>query len=230
MSQTNSLPVPRDIPSTLEEEYAELGLMNTDRLREELTRSLHVSAAHLRRLAVIVRLLEERGENLADLRIGLLPYLRQIAHGQVLPEVLVRFAQSPWIVRLVSSLPLPDQKKLADGERIELVFRRDTGFDKRLVDPLAMTRDQVLLAFDRNRLRSEEEQVLILEQKKPIDDVVAAIAESRGDDEEDDTDRTKPIMVHLSDAEHQTLKLASTKIGVPMAVLHRRALRAYGLI
>jgi hypothetical protein len=216
-----------------------------------------VSAAHLRRLAVIVRLLEERGENLADLRIGLLPYLRQIAHGQVLPEVLVRFAQSPWIVRLVSSLPLPDQKKLADGERIELVFRRDTGFDKRLVDPLAMTRDQVLLAFDRNRLRSEEEQVLILEQKKPrrdasrtakisvdkrtnnvrigrasapIDDVVAAIAESRGDDEEDDTDRTKPIMVHLSDAEHQTLKLASTKIGVPMAVLHRRALRAYGLI
>jgi hypothetical protein len=61
----------KPIPPSLEQEYADLGRLDVTQLREELAKSLHVTAAHLRRLAVIVRLLEERGKELADLRIGL---------------------------------------------------------------------------------------------------------------------------------------------------------------
>src|SRR5271157_1277362 len=115
---------PAAVHPNLEDEYLELARLETIQLRQELTQSLHVTAAHLRRLAIIVRLLEERGEDLTDLRIGLLPYLRQIALGQILPEVIVRFAESPWMIRLVGSLPLPDQKRLSDGDRVTLVVPR----------------------------------------------------------------------------------------------------------
>jgi len=249
----------KPIPPSLEQEYADLGRLDVTQLREELAKSLHVTAAHLRRLAVIVRLLEERGEELADLRIGLLPYLRQIAYGQVLPEVIIRFAESPWLVRLIGGLPLPDQKRLSDGERVKLSVRREDGFEHRLVDPLSMTRDQVLLAFSRDRLRTEEEQILILEERKParpdakpkgkiqVDrkaggirvgkilaspaDLLAAIAELRDDAvDEAEEDRPKAVPIHLSEAEHTRLKTRSAERGVAMATLIRRAIRAAGLI
>ncbi len=255
--QASTIAVP--LPETIEAEYAELRKLETDRLRALLIDSLHVSAATLRRLALIVRVLEERGEDLADLRIGLLPYLRQIAHGQVLPEVIVRFAESPWMIRLVGSLPLPDQKRLADGDRVTLIVPREGTYEKRLSDPGSMTRDQVLQVFGRDRLRTEEEQILLLEskaQRKPrtehkgkirpdhktgtlrvgkavltVPEVLEAIQDLRGaalDDGEEE--RTKTLAIQMSEAEHRDLKQHSSRTGVSMADLVRRAMRSAGLI
>jgi hypothetical protein len=144
-----------------------LAALSTAELRGELSRTLELTAQHLVRLAQIVRLLEERGEDLSDLRIGLLHYLRKIAHGQVLAEVVVRFAEFPALIQRVSALPLPDQQRLAGGDSVLLaVLDADGRVDQRMVDPLRLSRDQVTLIFARDRLRDVQEQVVMMEQRK----------------------------------------------------------------
>jgi len=143
---------------------AELVQMSTDKLRAALTAALARTVAQLTKLAWIVRILEERGEDLTDLRLGLMPYLRQIAYGQVLPEVVVRYAEHHALIRAISALPLPDQERLAKGEHVQLAVRRPDGTaDHRMVDPLHLVRDQVSRVFARGRLRTLEEQIVLLE-------------------------------------------------------------------
>jgi hypothetical protein len=135
-------------------------------LREELTRALAVTADNLRRLAAIVYLLEERGEDLGEIRIGLLDYLRRIAHGQVLPETVVRFGEWPRLMRIAAALPLPDQQRLATGAPVVLVVRREAGaFDRREVDPLQLTGRQLTQVFGPDGLRDEPAQCLLLEDR-----------------------------------------------------------------
>lgn len=156
-----------DLIVTLEPESvaATLAGMTTEQLREELARAVITTAAHFLRLALIVRALESRGEDLSGLRIALLPVLRLIAHGQLVPEAAVRFAEAPGLLRRIAALPSPDQRRLASGEPVELVVRRDDGDDVRLADPLRLTRDQVTQVFARDHLRTRGEQTLILEAR-----------------------------------------------------------------
>lgn len=155
-----------DVPAIVAEEYEELHAFSTKRLREELARTLHLSAAYLRRLAVIVRLLEERGEDLSDLKLDLLPYLRLIAHGQLLPELLVQHGHSPLLIRMARALPIPDQARLASGEPVPLAIRqRDGTIDHRMVNPSYLTREQMTLVFSMGRIRPIEEQIVVLEAR-----------------------------------------------------------------
>ncbi|MBU6428711.1 MAG: hypothetical protein KGR26_06875 [Cyanobacteria bacterium REEB65] len=150
----------------LESQRSELASLSTDRLREELLHALQWTSEGLVRIALIVRTLEERGEDLSGMRVSLLPYLRQIAYGQILPEVIVRFGESPLLVRHVSHLPLPDQARLAAGESVPMAIRRDDGtIDQRQVDPLYLRREQVALVFARDRVRPLEEQIILLESR-----------------------------------------------------------------
>jgi hypothetical protein len=92
-----------------------------------------------------------------------MPYLRQIAYGQVLPEVIVRYAEQPSLVRTIASLPFPDQEYLSNGGKVELAVARDDGsLDHRLVDPLHLSRDQMRLVFARGRIRPPEEQIVLI--------------------------------------------------------------------
>lgn len=137
-------------------------------LQQELIDGLRLTAASLMRLACIVRILEERGKDLSDLRIGLLSYLRKIAYGQVLAEVVVRFAEHPDLMRRVSQLPIPDQERLASGEPIQLaVWRVGGGTDHRMVDPLSLTKKQIGQVFGPARLRPLHEQIVRMEAKRP---------------------------------------------------------------
>jgi hypothetical protein len=148
----------------LAEQLDDLGRLSTEDLRRELARSLRMTAESLVRLALIVRSLESRGEDLSGLKIGMLPYLRQIAYGQVLPEVVVRYAEQPMLVRAISALPFPDQEHLTTGGKVALAVRREDGtLDHRLVDPLHMNRHQVAQVFTRGRIRPPEEQIVRLE-------------------------------------------------------------------
>jgi hypothetical protein len=144
-----------------------ISAMTTEELREELARGLRLTADSLLRLAIIVKTLEERGEDLSGLRIGLLHHLRRIACGQVLPEIVVRYAGMPSLISVIGSLPLPDQRKLADGGSVELaVYAADGSITYRMADPLTMTRQQASQVFARDHIRSQAEQVLILEQQR----------------------------------------------------------------
>jgi len=160
---------------------ADLATLDVAGLRRELVASLSLTAAHLTRLAWIVRLLEERGEDLSDLRIGLLDYLRRIAHGQVLAELVARHAASPALLRTLAALPLPEQARIAGGGQVTLVVRGTDGkFDRRLADVARMTRGQVAQVFGPSGLRDEPEQILLLEGRPPSRETGATSPPGRG--------------------------------------------------
>ena len=159
--QTEIIPAPATLAAQLKD-------IPSPKLKAMLADQLRLTAEHLLRLAWIVRVLEERGEDLSDLKLGLLPYLRQIAFGQVLPEVVVRFASSPMLLGRVAALPEPDQRRLASGEAVKLVVSGPDGqgFTHRLLDPAKMTRDQITVVFAKDHVRSESEQVALLEDRR----------------------------------------------------------------
>lgn len=149
---------------------ADLIVLGTADLLRELTVQLRHTAEAMMRLAWIVRILEDRGEDLSGLRLPLINHLRRIAYGQVLPELVVRFAAQPALLTRVSMLPMPDQQRLASGESVRLVVFREAPdgrrvTDHRLVDPSKLTQDQIWQVFGQDRIRSESEQVLYLEER-----------------------------------------------------------------
>jgi hypothetical protein len=142
---------------------SDLFRMSREELRAELAHSLDRTASELVRLAWIVRLLEERGEDLTDLKLDLVPYLRLIAYGQLSPGLVVRYGHSGALMKVARSLPMPDQDRLARGERVPMVVRKpDGGFDQQMADPALMSPRQIAQVFAAGRVRSTEEQILVL--------------------------------------------------------------------
>jgi hypothetical protein len=146
----------------------ELLEMGREDLRKALAESLARTASELIRLAWIVRLLEERGEDLEDLKLDLLPHLRLIAYGQLSPELVVRYGQSPAVMRAARGLPMPDQERLAGGEPLPMAFLRADGTaDCVMVDPARLTAAQVRRVLSSGRIRSFAEQVILLRDPPP---------------------------------------------------------------
>lgn len=244
--------------AAVEAVVAEINSLSTDELRRELATSLAGTATHLVRLAVIVRTLEERGEDLADLKIGLLSYLRRIAYGQILPEVVVRFAEYPSLVRRIAALPIPEQLRLAQGEPVPVAIRTEDGsIDHRLMDPLSLSGSQVAQVFSSDRIRTAAEQITAIETRRPrrrkkegrvrVDrergglvfgrsffphgEILAALAELRSpQDDAADSDQHKPLVIQVGEEEHRQLKIRAAQSGCTVADLARRALRAGGLL
>jgi hypothetical protein len=238
---------------------ADLAALDDDALEAELVRAMGLTVTSLVRTAWIIRLMEERGRDLSHLKIGMLDYLRRIAYGQVAPELVVHYSESPALLRILASLPLPDQQRLASGEPVKLVVRRPEGkFDVRMVEPLKMARDQLALVFGRGKIRDEAEQILMLEDRQPRP-TGSKGARRRGTIEPDpvrgglvvgrkffptgdviealatlmgEPDYSVPeiaVPVKLTEAEHIALKNAATRTGTSMNVLIRRALMISGL-
>lgn len=164
---TDLVPVP--VISAGDTALDDLRALSTESLRAELARQMAHTAQHLVRLACIVRVLEDRGEDLRGLVVPLLDHLRRIAYGQVLPEVVVRFADQPLLLAAVASLPIPDQRPLAAGEPLRLLVpvpeEQGGGWTHRLVPPARLGKAGIAQVFDRGRLRSDGEQRDWLAQK-----------------------------------------------------------------
>jgi hypothetical protein len=226
-------------------------------LREELVRQMSFTAAHLVRLATIVAELERRGEDLSDLRIGMMRYLRLIALGQLVPEVVIRFADSPLLLNKILTLPLSDQARLAQGEPVKMIVYRDGKLDHLMVDPLKLVSDQVRMVFGPGVIKDEAAQILWLEQQNmrqnagakkktgrvrcdgsllfvgkfsaSMDEVLEAIADARGGKESND-ERTVQIATTVTEAEEKLLGHKAVDSGISKSELMRRTLRAMGVI
>lgn len=147
-------------------EIESLSKLDVPQLRQELARSLELSASIVIRMAAIIRLLEEKGEDLSDLRFGLMTHLRRVAYGQVIPDVIVKYQGYPMLLDRIASLPLPDQRSLSSGGLVKLaVLNTGVGVDYREVDPTLMTREEIHQAFSRGALRTEPEQVQFIRNR-----------------------------------------------------------------
>lgn len=119
----------------------------------------------LLRLAVAMRRLEELGEPLGEFESR--PYVRKVGYGQLLPEVLIAFQEDKRLLDRVASLPLAEQRKLADGAAVKVML---LGGDSRMVPPLELSRGELKRVFGNGRLRTEAEQVgmLLEEESRPL--------------------------------------------------------------
>jgi len=143
-----------------------------DALLQEMGRLLGVMAEHWSRLAVVYRLAEAAGADLGRFRRAyptLVPTLRRVAGGQVLPELAEKFALkgSDEIRSLVYSLPLDEQRRLASDEPLKVLQMSDDGqVTHRLIAPTALDVRQARQVFDRSgRIRDEAEQRSIVERR-----------------------------------------------------------------
>lgn len=187
--------------------------LSNDELRRRLSDSLGLTAKSLLRSARLVGALERRGEDLSGLKIGILNHLRKIACGQLLPEVLVRYAAKPSLVVLIGNLPITDQQRLVDGELVRLLLVGGDGRrDHVMADPLNMRPHQVSQAFARDHIRTEAEQYLILvgkqqEAKRPLPQ---AVGNMRIDDERDGV-MVGRLFIPLADLETAVALLRKNK-------------------
>jgi hypothetical protein len=100
---------------------AELRPLSTEKLKFRFFETYTGAARLIAEAAVCVKLMKERGENLAGLpMVG--TFLR-IASGQVLPELVWKFIESPNRQR-VERLPLEDRKRLAADAMVPVVETR----------------------------------------------------------------------------------------------------------
>ena len=182
-------------------------------LKNRLSGLLARTADDLREMAAIVAELERRGEDLSGLRLGIVDHLRRIAAGQLLPEIVVRYAGYPQLLRVATGLPLPDQEKMLGESSVQLAVWREGRVEFRQVDPLCLSPAQLRQVYAGDRIRSESEQIGYLESRaapakpKPVrrgkvwadrqrgalrygkavlavGDVLAALAELRGFDDD----------------------------------------------
>lgn len=118
--------------------------------------------------AKLLLVLAARGYDLAQLNLGLRRHiLLKIAHGQLLPEIYVKFAGSVRAVQKIANLPLPDQRRIVEHLGIETVVPGETEtFVVRLLNPEYMTMDQLELVFAADHVRSPEAQIAILESRR----------------------------------------------------------------
>lgn len=132
-------------------------------LRKDLIRTLSVTVEQIVRLAAIVRRLEELGDDLSDVELSLLPQLRKVAYGQLLPDLVLELQGRPSLLRKVSALPLPDQRKIATG--VPLKVMQGDG-DHRLVPPLKLTDSEVSQVLGDDHIRDEGEQASWLRDRE----------------------------------------------------------------
>jgi hypothetical protein len=84
----------------------------------------------------------------------------------LLPEIVVRYAGYPALLRIATALPLPDQRRMLDEPTVRLAVWREGRIDFRLVDPLCLTPSQLRQVYaGGDRLRNESEQIGYLESR-----------------------------------------------------------------
>lgn len=119
-------------------------------------------------MADIVGELERRGDDLEDLRLGLIDYLRRIASGQLLPDVVVRYAGQPNVLKRVAVLPIADQRKLVTQPAIDFAVWRGDSIEWKKVDPSLMTTTQLTQVLAPDHIRTRSEQVTLLEHRREM--------------------------------------------------------------
>ncbi len=130
---------------------------DTEALKASLSEILAITAESIARAATIISILEDRGEDLSQLKIGLMGYLRRVACGQVLPDVVARFMGSS-VLRHVSCLPIQDQQRCLSMETVKLATVEHGNVDTREKPIMLLDPSESRQVFARDHIRDVAEQ------------------------------------------------------------------------
>lgn len=165
------------IAPSLQKMYEQYLAMSADDLKSELLKALSLSIENLKRAAVLVAILETRGERFEEMEVGgfgILPFLRRIAYGQMLAEVYFGFYGCPSFDRIVS-LPIPDQQKCLSTGTIERGRYVEGKVVKQLRPIKELDAAEARQVFAPDHIRSPESQVAYArsrEMEKPSAETV----------------------------------------------------------
>ncbi|WP_406850120.1 hypothetical protein [Chromobacterium phragmitis] len=239
---------------------AELSNLSTQMLREELARSVELTARHLMRLATIWAELERRGEDLSDLRIGLATFLPQIAARQLSADAVIRFAGQKLLLNAVATLPLPEQERLARGGSVKLLSYDGHGEAVAVDVPAhALSAQQIRQVFDLGKMRTIDEQrprlirppaprknaditadvhydrqtglVQIGRRRVPISEILSAVSREHSDDiEAAAAEATSKVVISLTEQQHRNFRINGAKSGAALSHLAFAAVLKSGLL
>lgn len=141
--------------------------MSETELRSYLAQRLQFTADNLMEMAMVIREFDQRGIDLTDLRLSLLVYLRRIAYGQTLPEVVALLAGRRDLLQRVAFLPLPEQHSCVDEKGLSVVTGElaNGEFDTRRRQALDLEPWEVRQVFGPNGIRNELQQAAWLKSQ-----------------------------------------------------------------
>jgi len=153
-------------PSTTQAELIDIGAIEAE-LRPQSTAKLKVrffecysgAARLIAEAAVCVKLLNERGDSLSG--VPMVGTFRRIAEGQILPELVWKFIESPNRLR-VERLPLDDQRRLAADPMVAVA----EGQTVRKIDLTQASAEVANVVIGPDGIRSPDEQRAYLGQQK----------------------------------------------------------------
>jgi len=168
-------------PTTIEQAVTTYMAMSTNDLQTVFNRCLSSIAENIVHMAAIVRVLEGRGQDLTNVKNGMLPLLRRIGCGQVLPEIVSQFNGFPKLLRKAQALPLADQRALLGGTPIPVAFVTDKGTTHRVIAPLSMSPGEVDQVLANDHIRDIGEQVSYIAAKaRPAATATAEVVVGKG--------------------------------------------------
>jgi hypothetical protein len=140
----------------------------TSDLLERLKGVMAATAEMLIEAAAIVRVLEDRGEDLEDvIKPRRLNLLRRIGQGSLMPEIVISNMSEPALVNKFARLTVDDQKKLVADEPVAVLVLNALGeSDKRMVRPSELTKEEHQQIFDYDHIRTLAEQRTWLRQQE----------------------------------------------------------------
>lgn len=205
--------------------------MSTEALRGELARAIRVTAQSLVYLATIWQELEARGEDLSSLRTGLSAYLPLIASGHADPEAVVAFAGQHTLLRAVTQLPRDEQQRLAAGGSVRVVVQTPDGVEaERELSPTLLSAAEVRRVFAPGAVRSPTEQsrIMRLTQGRTRRAAAPPLNAMRAANIEPPPvgDEAKSVVVPMTAAEHEALKITAARLDLPIRDLARRIILA----
>jgi hypothetical protein len=137
--------------------------MDPERLIEAIIGGITMSVRGLVRAARAWAKASALGVDLSRFRGGTFHFLPLIAAGVVAAEAVLAFSGLKNKLRAVTALPPADQKRLAAGAPVKLVVRHGDEFTKRQLPVSALTDTQVKQVFGDRCIRTEQEQIALLE-------------------------------------------------------------------
>ncbi|WP_099072714.1 hypothetical protein [Nostoc linckia] len=182
-------------------DLADLRALPTDDLKKMLADAVGVTAKSIRHMARIWQELEARGEDMSNLRTGLMCYMPAIADGRLHPELLIRCAGQTTLLRHVSLLPL---EKQADFLQNGLPVARRNGDDGKILHAIIplenVTIHDIRVAFAGDSLRDTDEQTALLvneEQRRRAEPITRGVN----------------VTVRLTRAEYEQLRESARQAG-----------------
>lgn len=100
---------------TVDQCQREYATYSVDRLKSELLRLMNFSVENLVRMASIVAELDGRGVLLGGMNISIMPMLRMIAKGRLLPDIVVKFSGEYDKIKKAGRLTMAEQREIASG-------------------------------------------------------------------------------------------------------------------